>query len=97
MFGGSGGLQYGEFSLSRDEQARKDRQYVEQNNMRCERIAQHIAQHGWVELKSCYLDMCSYYYDPSTKLMYRVSNVGAGEPEFVLSNDANVLKLNSLL
>lgn len=66
-------------------------------------IKQYVEKNGLILLKCDYFGVDSYYYNKSTKIMYKVCNVynkyadRSIQPIFEISNDAHILWLNNLL
>ena len=93
-------LNYSDFILSSEETQNKNYIKSNENSKRQQLIKNHVISNGYIELKSDYLDMDSYYYDKTKKVMYKVCNIcnwsGNINPVFEISNDVHILKLNSL-
>jgi hypothetical protein len=93
----SSSLGYASFSLSEEEEAEKQKKHLYEMQTRSQLIQNHVKKHQLIELKSDYLGMDSYYLDQTTALVYKVCNVGCGVPEFRITNDSHILRLNGLL
>jgi hypothetical protein len=94
-------LNYSDFILSSEAIKNKQEYNNAQNNRRIHLIDKHVTENGLIKLKSAYLGTDSYYYDKKTKIMYKVCYVchwnRNENPTFEISNDANILRLNSLI
>lgn len=90
-------LSFGKFTPSLPDKT-KD---MERNRERGRLIEAYVKNHNLVALKSDYLGMDSYYYDPKTRLMYKVHNCAGPfdasiEPQFQISRDSHIMRLNNL-
>lgn len=94
-------LKYSDFILSSESIQEKCDIKTKQNIKRKQLIKNHVISNGYIELKSDYLGMDSYYYDKLYKIMYKVCNVcdwtGDINPVFEITYDEHILKLNSLI
>ena len=75
----------------------------ENNKLRQEYIHKYSKIHNLILLKCDYFGMNSYYYNYTTKTMYKVCNVynkyidRGIEPNFEISTDYHILSLNNLI
>lgn len=94
-------LNYSDFILSSESIQNKRDIQSNQNINRQQLIKKYVISNGYIELESDYYGMDSYYYDKTTKVMYKVCNIcdwsGDINPVFEISNDEHILKLNSLI
>jgi len=74
---------------------------LNKNIHRQQLIKDYVTRNGYIELKSDYLGMDSYYYDKTNKVMYKVCNHcgwnGDINPVFEISKDEHILQFNSLM
>lgn len=70
-------LSYSDFILTNEEKRIKDEKTNKVNEVRSSLIDKTVKEHGLIKLKSDYLDMSSFYFNPKTKEMYKVDNIGS--------------------
>jgi uncharacterized membrane-anchored protein len=94
-------MYYSEFTLTDEERADKNRVNLEKQLERNALIEQYVIDNKLVKLKSNEYGMDSYYYDTTTKKMYKVHNLyiegHAVQPFFCDSDNQNILLYNSLI
>lgn len=90
-------LNYSEFTPSSYHSDIQSSQNAERQRL----IKNHVMMNGYIELKSDYRNVDSYYYDKSKKRMYKVCNhcdwSGNVNPVFEISNDEHILQINDSL
>ena len=70
------------------------------NQMRQQLIQKFVRENKLIELKSDYFGMDSYYYSKEKNTMYKVTNIcdysNNVTPNFEISQDQHIIKLNNL-
>ena len=93
-------LQYGNFTPLVDVKQQNEERLRDMHNYQVRQtlIKKFVQEHGLTSLHSDYLDMDSYYYDPKSRVMYKVCTVCVGDvvPTFEVCHDQHILEINNL-